>query len=118
MTAEGPEGKSTYNVGGLEKMPRWFEVPEGLTGWKSLMHQEQGEKVNVMVHGQTTLAGEDVFAAFEANLKTAGFERTTKTEMPEALMGSFRNQEKTRTISLTINRKKAEKLVAITYSGR
>ena len=57
-------------------------------------------------------------AAFEANLKIAGFERTSKTETAEALIESFRNEEKTRTIAVTINRKNAEKVVGINYSGK
>ena len=58
MTIETEDGtKSTFDgkagemrAGGLE----------GVTEWKSLMHQEQGTKVNGMVHGKTTHKAEDV----------------------------------------------------------
>ena len=118
LTSEGPDGKSSFNVGGLEKMPQWFEVPEGVTAWKSITHQEREGKVNGIVAGQSSEKLEDLLAAFEASLKAAGFARTSKTETGEFTMASFQDKAKQRTVSVTLNPKKDAMVVQMTYMER
>lgn len=118
LTSEGPDGKSSFNVGGLEKMPQWFEVPEGVTAWKSITHQEREGKVNGIVAGQSSEKLEDLLAAFEASLKAAGFERTSKTETGQFTMASFEDKAKKRTVSVTLNPKGDAMVVQMTYMER
>jgi hypothetical protein len=68
------ETTSIGGGGGIEKMPKWFDIPEGLTGWQVLMHSERAGKVSVIVKAEATKPFAEIGEALKKNLEAKGFE--------------------------------------------
>ena len=118
MTSEGPDGKQTWNKGGLEKMPKWFVVPEGVTNWRSARHSEQEAKVHGVVFGQSEETLEKLMEAFETSLQDAEFEKVSKTENNAFTMVNYADKSGGRTIAVLMTPGEKGLQVQMTYSAK
>jgi hypothetical protein len=121
-TIVGQDGKTTIEVGGgPDKLPAWFEVPEGITNWQSAAHQESGAgQVSGFIAGESERAMEELLADVETNLTAAGFTRKAKTELPDGAALQFEHAERKQALAITLVQQadKASVTITIGYEQR
>ncbi len=116
---KGPDGTSTVGLGGLEKLPKWFEMPEGLSNWKSSTHTEKANgQVSGFIIGQSARPMNELVTAFEESLAAAGFQRQSKSEISDRVVLFYDAREKKRSLHITILRQKGKIAVTIGYGQK
>lgn len=119
IRTETADGVATFGRGGIEKLPKWFEVPAGVTNWQSIMHQERGGKVSGTIRGETTLDLAAVIGSFSKNLEAAGFERKARTEIGTTIAVSYEKDGASRqTVNVNATPQDQKGFIQMTYSER
>ena len=115
----GPEGETTIGGGGgLEKMPAWFEVPEGVTGWRALMTSERGDQVTALVSGEAERPMTELEAALKESLEAAGFQESGSSTAGTGTTMSFVHQAEGRSVTASLFEKGGKRVVQLTYTGK
>jgi hypothetical protein len=116
IRTETPSGVATFGRGGIENLPDWFEVPEGVTKWQSIMHQETGGKVSGMLRGETGEKLAVVIDAFIAHLETAGFKQASRADLGATITIVYRMEaEVPRTITVQATSQGGKRFVQLEY---
>jgi hypothetical protein len=118
LTTEGPDGTTTLNQGGLEKMPKWFVVPDSVKDWKSASHSEQGERVSGVLNGTSAEDQGPLMLKFEESLKDAGFALVNKTENNVFSMVSYEDKPNKRTVGVLMTTNDGIRQVQVTYKAK
>lgn len=101
---------------GLEKMPKWFEMPDGITGGRSLMHMEENGRKSGQVQVESSLPPSDLGVAFEQSLQAAGFVQRNKMETGQMISYSFETEDGNRSVNITITAQTGQTKVMINYN--
>mgnify|MGYP001828287933 CR=1 FL=1 len=119
VTTTTPDGGTTVlGGGGLEKMPKWFDLPAGLTGWQSLMHSVKQGKVSAMLKAESTKPLDEMAAALKASLEAKGFEETANMSVGGARSMSYANKAEGKTVSLSMTKEGGKDFVLFTLTER
>ena len=104
--------------GGLEKMPKMFEVPKSVTGWKSMMHREKDGKAIGMVSGESTETVEALAESFTRALTLAGFQEASRVSVAHTTNISFQKKETNQNVTVSLVEDSGKRMVQLTYTER
>lgn len=119
-TITGPDGTTTIGGGGgVEELPEWLEVPEGITNWRSGARQEQADgKVSGYVTGESSKPVAELSGEVESKLTAAGFTAKAKSQIGGRTLLAFEDDAKQRSVSITLTEAADTTTVTIAYHQR
>jgi hypothetical protein len=109
--------ESGLGGGGLERLADWFDLPEGLSGVRSVVHQEENGTMSGQVAAESGMVPLLLGEAFAKNLAAAGFEQKSKIETEEMVTYHFEHRSRNRSVSITITAGTGQNRVTIIYEG-
>jgi hypothetical protein len=116
VTTTTPDGQqTTFGSGGLEKMPKMFEVPELVTGWVSMMHSERNGKTTGMVRGEASATLQALDGAFTQALTDGGFKEVSRVSVEKTTNISFENKETKQSVTVSLLEEGNKRMVNLTY---
>ena len=119
-TVETPEGTTTLGVGGgLEKFPKWFELPPGTGGWRTGVRQDKdnGQFTGSMV-GESAQPVAELAEAFRKNVTAAGFTEKRSTDSASHAVLYFEDEGGKRTVSVTLFAQEGKTGVSVGYEQK
>lgn len=120
LTTTTPDGQTTtYASGGIEKMPKMFEVPKSVTGWVSMMHAERDGQVTGLVRGESTETVDALSESFTRAMTVAGFTEASRVTVAHTTNISFEKKKEeegvTESVTVSVVEESDKRIVQLTY---
>jgi hypothetical protein len=102
--------------GGIEKMPKWFDIPEGLTGWQVLMHSEKAGKVSAILKAEATKPFAEIGEALKKNLEAKGFEEMGSVTSGPAMSVGYAHKGEGKNVNVSMMNEGGKNFVMFTIT--
>ena len=102
--------------GGLEELSTWFDLPDGVTGLRSIVHTEEDGTMSGQIAAESRLQPVALGRAFADRLEGAGFEQVKKSETEDEVMYIFDQSLRGRTVVVTITAGTGASTVEMNYA--
>ena len=118
-TVETPEGTTTLEASGLEKFPKWFELPEGIGGWKTGLRQEkEGGQFNGSMVGESARPVAELKDDFVKVLVAAGFAEKQTATSPNYALLHYEDAARKRTVTVSLFKQAEQTGVSVGYEQK